>query len=95
MSEPIPWPSDRPIMNVPEAGRLAYGLSRTRAYEAAARGDLPTVRVNGRLYVPTAPLRAQLGLPIERDDERGSTPARRPTADPFADASRRGGGRRA
>jgi excisionase family DNA binding protein len=38
--------------SVPEAGKL-LGLSRNGAYEAAARGDLPTIRIGSRLFVPT------------------------------------------
>jgi len=42
------------------------GLSRQSAYDAAARGDLPTLRVGRRLLVPTAALRRLLAL----DDPR-------------------------
>jgi excisionase family DNA binding protein len=41
--------------SVPEAGRL-IGLSRNGAYEAAARGDIPTVRIGRKLFVPRAAL---------------------------------------
>ena len=48
--------------NVPDVGRVVYGLSRNGSYAAAARGEIPTIKV-GRLWkVPTAPLRRQLGL---------------------------------
>lgn len=53
-----------PTIKVEEAGRL-LGLSRTAAYRAASRGDLPTIRLNGRLYVPTARLLGMLGYPIQ------------------------------
>ena len=46
-------------MSVPEAGKL-LGLSRGSAYQAARRGDLPTLRVGRRLLVPTDALRALL-----------------------------------
>jgi excisionase family DNA binding protein len=49
-----------PTISVEEAGKI-LGLSRTSAYRAASRGDLPTIRINGRLYVPTARLLALLG----------------------------------
>lgn len=45
----------------PTAGR-ALGLSRSSAYLAAKRGDIPTIRIGGRVVVPTAPLRRLLGL---------------------------------
>jgi excisionase family DNA binding protein len=41
--------------SVPEAGRL-IGLSRNGAYEAAARGNIPTVRIGRKLFVPRAAL---------------------------------------
>lgn len=50
---------NRPTMSVPEAGKL-LGLSRGSAYQAARRGDLPTLRVGRRLLVPTDALRALL-----------------------------------
>jgi excisionase family DNA binding protein len=39
------------VMTVPEAGRK-LGLSRNAAYEAAARGDIPTIRIGKLLKVP-------------------------------------------
>ena len=38
-------------VSVPEAGRL-LGLSRSSAYEAVKRGDIPSVRIGGRVLVP-------------------------------------------
>ncbi len=35
-------------MSVPEAGKVYYDLSRNGSYEAARRGDIPTIQV-GRL----------------------------------------------
>jgi len=39
------------VMTVPEAGRK-LGLGRNAAYEAAARGDIPTVKIGKLLRVP-------------------------------------------
>ena len=36
------------------------GISRSAAYRAAARGEIPTIRIGGRLLVPTAKLYAML-----------------------------------
>lgn len=36
------------------------GISRASAYRYAARGDLPTIRLGGRLYIVTARLSAFL-----------------------------------
>jgi excisionase family DNA binding protein len=38
-------------ISVPEAGRL-LGLSRSSAYAAVKRGDIPSVRIGGRVLVP-------------------------------------------
>ena len=50
-----------PTITVESAGRLP-GVSRSAAYRSAARGDLPTIRLAGRLHVPTAKLLDLLGL---------------------------------
>jgi hypothetical protein len=48
-------------MSVPEAGRIYYGLSRAASYDAAARGDIPTIRVgNKTLRVPIAAMERRL-----------------------------------
>jgi excisionase family DNA binding protein len=41
-------------MSVPEAGRLYFGLSRNGSYDAAKRGEIPTIRVGGKIRVPIA-----------------------------------------
>jgi len=38
-------------VSVEEAGRMA-GLGRSAAYQAARTGDMPVVRIGGRLLVP-------------------------------------------
>lgn len=50
-----PPPSERGTLaySVPQAGRL-IGLGRNASYEAAARGELPTVQIGSRLFVPVA-----------------------------------------
>ena len=59
---------DAPLtLSVPEAGKRYFGLSRNAAYEAAARGDLPAIRIGRLLRVP---VRA-----MERMLERASEPA--------------------
>lgn len=57
----VPDPQARPTISVPEAGVL-LGLGRTASYNAAKRGDIPTVPVGRRLAVPTAKVLALLGL---------------------------------
>lgn len=60
----VPAVSDRPTLTVPEAGRI-FGLSRPSAYAAAARGEIPTIKMGRRLLVPTGKLRSMLGLPVD------------------------------
>jgi hypothetical protein len=52
---------EQPTTTIPTAGK-ALGLSRNSAYEAARRGEIPTLRFNKRLVVPTMPLRRLLGI---------------------------------
>jgi excisionase family DNA binding protein len=52
---------DTPLtMSVPEAGKKYFGLSRNGAYDAAARGELPTVKIGRLLRVPVRALEAML-----------------------------------
>lgn len=50
-----PASPERETLTVDEAARL-LGIGRGTAYEAARRGDLPVVRIGGRLLVPRAAL---------------------------------------
>jgi hypothetical protein len=43
-------------MSVPEAGRVYFDLSRNGAYEAAARGDIPTIKIGRKIRVPVVAL---------------------------------------
>jgi excisionase family DNA binding protein len=54
-------------LTVPEAGKRYFGLSRNGAYDAAARGEIPTIRIGRLLRVPVRAL--------ERMLERASEPA--------------------
>jgi excisionase family DNA binding protein len=48
-----------PTISVPEAGRL-LGLARNGAYEAAKRGEIPTIQLGRRIRVPTAKLKKMI-----------------------------------
>lgn len=70
MSAPSGAPGDlldlaqHPTLTVEQAGQV-LGLGRSSAYEAARLGTLPTLRLSERrVVVPTAALRAMLGLPV-------------------------------
>lgn len=47
-------------LSVPEAGREYFGLARAASYEAAKRGDIPTVRIGRIKRVPVRKLEAML-----------------------------------
>lgn len=47
------------LIPVPRAAEL-LGISRSAAYRCAARGDLPTTHLGGRVYVITARLQELL-----------------------------------
>jgi excisionase family DNA binding protein len=53
--------AERLVYSVPEAGRL-LGLGRNAAYEAAKRGDIPTIRMGRLLRVPKVPFHRMLGM---------------------------------
>jgi len=39
-------------ISVPEAGKRYFGLSRNGSYDAAERGEIPTIRIGRLLRVP-------------------------------------------
>jgi hypothetical protein len=53
-------PEGRKTLPVPEAGRLYFGLGRNASYEAARRGDIPTIRIGRLLRVPVVALERKL-----------------------------------
>jgi hypothetical protein len=58
----VPTADERPTLPVwPDTGQ-ALGLSRSATYDAVNRGDIPTLRIGGRILVPTAGLRRLLHL---------------------------------
>jgi hypothetical protein len=60
----IPSPDEKPLLTVDELLEAvpAWPGGRSATYEAVRRGELPSVRIGRRLFVPTAPLRRLLGL---------------------------------
>jgi hypothetical protein len=47
-------------ISVPEAGKRYFGLSRNGSYGAAARGEIPTVKIGRLLRVPVRALEKML-----------------------------------
>jgi hypothetical protein len=53
-----PW-----TMQIPEFGRRYYNLGRSAAYAAAARGEIPVIRIGGKLLGLPRVAEAQLSTP--------------------------------
>jgi Helix-turn-helix domain len=47
-------------MSVPDAGKKYFGLSRNAAYDAAARGEIPVIKIGRLLRVPVRALEKML-----------------------------------
>jgi len=47
-------------VSVPEAGRRWFGIGRNASYEAARRGEIPTIRIGRLLRVPVVALQRKL-----------------------------------
>jgi hypothetical protein len=62
-STALPPPSERGTLafSVPQAGAMV-GLSRNASYEAAKRGEIPTIPFGSRLIVPRVPWLQKLGV---------------------------------
>lgn len=63
---------ERITMTVDQAAEM-IGLGRNAAYEAVRRGDIPSVRIGGRIFVPVATFRKMFGLDV-RQNETGTSP---------------------
>ncbi len=57
---------NRKTMSVPEAGDIYYGLSRNGSYEAARRGDIPTIQVGRLKRVSVAVMERIVGMSPRR-----------------------------
>jgi hypothetical protein len=55
-------------MSVPEAGKKYFGLSRNGSYDAADRGEIPTIKVGRLLRVPVRAMERKLDAVSERDE---------------------------
>ena len=47
-------------LSVPQAGREYFDLGRNASYEAARRGDIPTIKIGRLLRVPVVALERKL-----------------------------------
>ncbi|WP_238273360.1 helix-turn-helix domain-containing protein [Methylobacterium cerastii] len=62
MSTHDPAATERRTISVEEAGRR-LGVSRNTAYEAAGRGEIPTIRIGRRMLVPVLAFERLLDQP--------------------------------
>lgn len=60
----IPDPLNRPTVKVAEFARI-FGIGESAAYKAVKAGEIPAVRIGGRILIPTAALRRMLSLDEE------------------------------
>lgn len=60
-SRVLPDPVTEPTITVPKVAAI-LGVSRRHAYAAIERGEIPSIRVLGRIVVPTARFLAQYSL---------------------------------
>jgi excisionase family DNA binding protein len=56
----------RLTLTIPETARR-LGIGRNQGYEAARRGEIPTVRLGKRLVVPVAALEAMLSVKSQQE----------------------------
>jgi excisionase family DNA binding protein len=65
-----PATAERLVYTVTEVGAM-LGLSRNAAYEAARRGDIPTIRIGRRLIVPKVAFNRLLETGASAGDDGG------------------------
>ncbi|WP_042777829.1 hypothetical protein [Sinorhizobium fredii] len=52
----------RPTISIPDAGAVFYNLGRNASYDAAKRGDIPTVEIGGKKLAIVSAIARNLGL---------------------------------
>jgi excisionase family DNA binding protein len=57
-------------ISVQEAGKRYFGLSRNAAYRAAAKGQIPAIRIGRNWRVPVRALERMLDQAEQRDNTR-------------------------
>ena len=69
-------------LSVPEAGRRYFGLSRNGSYDAAMRGEIPTVAVGRLLRVPVRLMERMLDTAGEQPKPLLKQPIKKPVKRP-------------
>jgi excisionase family DNA binding protein len=72
--------SEPETLTVEEAGRV-LGIGRNAAYEACARGDIPSIRIGKRILVPRRQLLELLTTPSMREPDLGRAQSSRDERD--------------
>jgi len=68
----LPDPHEQPTLDLwPETGGILR-LSKQSTYDAARRGDIPTIRIGRRILVPTAALARLLCIHPGGDDDHAT-----------------------
>ena len=57
-------------LSVPEACKRYFNLAKNASYQAARNGDLPVIKIGGRLRVPITALDRMLADAYQRDIKR-------------------------
>lgn len=65
----LPDPLRVPTVTVSRAAHL-LGISRSAAYTAARRGDIPVIRIGHRILVPTVGVYRLIGHPLVSDEAK-------------------------
>jgi hypothetical protein len=66
VSKTLEPPKGSPVMTIPAAGRIFFGLSRNGSYDAAERGDFGRVlEIGRRKFVVRAAIEAKLKAAAE------------------------------
>lgn len=58
----LPDPAAHPLLKPQDLVGVIPGMGRSAVYEAIGRGDLPSIRIGSRIFVPTMQLLKRLGL---------------------------------
>jgi len=51
-------------MAIPEAGKRYFGLGRNASYEAARRGEIPTIKIGRKIRAPVVALERMLDVEV-------------------------------
>lgn len=84
----LPDPIEKPLLTVDDLAELGIvpGKKRSALHEAVRAGDIPSVRISGRVYIPTAVLRRAWGIdpPLTANEAPVATEALAASPDPAA-----------